>query len=131
MALPFCAGIAPDPDLRTTPSMETSARISTRISMALAHIPGSGHVVMYCAIIRLVGAIMLETNNEWMVARRYMSLQSLARERQSQGQAARRGVLIRTLAFRWSALLHHATGHYPAAMVPQDQACEGRVGLVW
>lgn len=31
------------------------------------------------AIIRLVGAIMLETNDEWTVARRYRSLETLAR----------------------------------------------------
>lgn len=31
------------------------------------------------AIVRLVGALMLETNDEWTVARRYMGLESLAR----------------------------------------------------
>jgi len=31
------------------------------------------------AIIRLVGALMLETNDEWAGARRYMSLETLAR----------------------------------------------------
>jgi hypothetical protein len=29
--------------------------------------------------LRLVGALMLETNDEWAVARRYMSLETLAR----------------------------------------------------
>jgi transposase-like protein len=31
------------------------------------------------AIIRLVGALRLETNEEWTLARRYMSLETLAR----------------------------------------------------
>lgn len=31
------------------------------------------------AIIRLVGTIMLKTNDEWTVARRYISLETLGR----------------------------------------------------
>jgi transposase-like protein len=31
------------------------------------------------AIVRLVGALMLDNNDEWAVARRYMSLETLAR----------------------------------------------------
>lgn len=35
--------------------------------------------IVEAVIVRLVGALMLETNDEWTVARRYMSLETLAR----------------------------------------------------
>jgi transposase-like protein len=51
------------------------------------------------AIIRLVGALMLETNGEWAVARRYMSLETLARvTKYCNRQAARRDRLTRDRA---------------------------------
>ena len=35
--------------------------------------------IVEAVIVRLVGALMLETTDEWAVARRYMSLETLAR----------------------------------------------------
>ena len=47
------------------------------------------------AVIRLVGALMLEQSDEWAVSRRYFSLESLARLADTDpAQAARRGSLI-------------------------------------
>jgi hypothetical protein len=70
------------------------------------------------AIIRLVGALMLETSADRTVARRCMSLETLdPRDRQSQRQAARRGRLIRLKPLRRSALLHHPVGPTPPLVV--------------
>jgi len=47
------------------------------------------------AIVRLVGALMIETNDEWAVARRYMGLESLPRITDThQSGCPRRGYLI-------------------------------------
>jgi hypothetical protein len=66
------------------------------------------------AIIRLVGALLLEQNDEWAVRRRYMSLETLAGL--SDDPAVRSKAICRltpNLSVRtMTALLHHALGHY-------------------
>jgi putative transposase len=37
----------------------------------------SGSLPNDAAVVRLVGALMLETNDEWAVSRRYMTLETL------------------------------------------------------
>ena len=58
------------------------------------------------AIVRLVGALMLETNDEWAVARRYMSLETLARVTDNPTvRLPRRGVLINADLLRGTCTL--------------------------
>lgn len=57
------------------------------------------------AIIRLVGALMLRSNDERAVARCYMSLEAPARHRRSRRRVDPRGRLISLGPLRRSALL--------------------------
>lgn len=59
--------------IASTNAIESVNREIKRRSDVVGIFPNDG------AIIRLVGALMLETNDEWAVARRYMSLETLAR----------------------------------------------------
>jgi putative transposase len=50
------------------------------VSVQAQHLGNRGDFAGICPVLpRLVGALMLETNDEWAVARRYMSLETLAR----------------------------------------------------
>ncbi len=59
--------------IASTNPLERVNREVKRRSDVIGIFPNDG------AIVRLVGALMLETNDEWAVARRYMSLETLAR----------------------------------------------------
>ena len=61
------------PQLASTNTLERLNKEIKRRSRVVGIFPNDA------AIIRLVGALMLETNDEWAVARRYMSLETLAR----------------------------------------------------
>jgi hypothetical protein len=63
------------------------------------------------ALIRLVGALMLETDDERAVTRRYMILETLSRVTDNR-QAARHGDRINIGPLRGTALLQHPVGHF-------------------
>ncbi len=65
------------------------------------------------AVVRLVGALMLEQCDEWAVSRRYMSLEALAVLSDDPRSQAVRSARLSTLEpCRGPALLHHVPGHY-------------------
>jgi hypothetical protein len=46
----------------------------------------------YPRALRLAGALLIEQNDEWLVARRYLSAESIALALEGQGDEAREGV---------------------------------------
>lgn len=64
------------------------------------------------AIVRLVGALMLETIDEWAIARRYMSLETLARVTNTANvRLPAVAAWKETEPLRGPAFLHHVSGH--------------------
>ena len=75
------------------------------------------------AVVRLVGALMLEASDEWAVTRRTMSLEALARVlRHAQGRMTPSACPPRRpdrpAPLQGPALLHHPPGHYPTQITP-------------
>ena len=82
------------------------------------------------AIVRLVGALLLEQNDEWAVQRaRYMTLETIApMDEDCRHQLARRGILIKQARAEHHGdnqrQLHHSTGQHPMSL-PDDGAVYG------
>ncbi len=66
------------------------------------------------AAVRLVGALMLEQNDEWSVSRRYMTLETVGALSDNLLSACRHWQPDHPWPDRGSVFLHHPAGHYPS-----------------
>jgi hypothetical protein len=105
-----CPGKWCTKDDSTNPLERLNAKIKRRTD-AVGIFPNEA------AIVRLVGALLLEQNNEWQLQRRYLQLEGL----QALGDNSTREALCRDEripALRESQLVHHDTGHTTESYAP-------------